>query len=400
MKIAIASWINIDSLKEFFDQEIPEEIRALGAPATAITNIVKGMHALGHEIIIFTLDYRSTGRFVFKGERITLVLDQERNRARYKLWDGWKYEINQIKSLCLEYEADIYHAHWSYEYALGVIKSGQPHLITFRDDAWEILKYFKDIYRLGKFALDRRVKAEGKHFSVNSIYLQRQLARFQNGIRIIPNPVNPDMIHDQEKAFPENGTIRILSILTGFQKRKNPKRALQAFDLLRKQLKRPMEYHIYGMGFYKGSEGHQWALANGLTENVVFHGHVAYDELVRDMGKYDLLFHPALEESFGNTLLEGMATGIPVVAGKAAGAVPWVLGNGSAGYLVDVERVEEMAKALQNVLTDGALYARLVKGGKARISESFDRKKIAQLYIDYYHEIIEDARGKQVRVVG
>ena len=390
MKIAIASWVNIGSLANLFDQQIPEEIRALGSPATAITNIIRGLHALGHELVVYTLDARTPKKQVFTGERITLVLGKERNRARYKLWDMWKFETTQIQQFCLEYPADIYHAHWSYEYAMGVIRSGRPHLVTFRDDAWEILKFLKDIYRLGRYNLDRKVRAEGRYFSVNSSYLQAQLQSFQSDIPIIPNPVNPAFIRDQLKEIPQNRKVKILSILTGFQKRKNPKKALETFQRVKALYPGEIEYHIIGFGFYEGSEGHQWATENGLTDQVVFHGNVPYDELVDRMPEFDMLFHPALEESFGNTLLEGMASGMPVVAGKDAGAVPWVLDYGRAGYLVDVEDVEAMAEGIVKVLTDADLYDRLVKGGKARVLGEFKRERVAQKYVDYYQEILED----------
>ncbi len=390
MKIAIASWVNVSSLNDYFDHPVPKDLAHLGAPATAVTNIIKGLHELGHEIIVYTLDFRTEKRHIFKGERITFIVEKERHRARYKLWDGWKFETDQIAKLTHEFPADIYHAHWSYEYALGLIKAKVPHLITFRDDSWEILKYFKDVYRLGKFNLDRRVRAKGENFSVNSMYLQQQLSGFRKQLPIVPNPVNPHCIQPKARPFPQHKTIKIISILTGFQKRKNPKKALEAFSHLKKIMVEDLEFHIYGSGFDQGQAGYEWALAHQLTDKVTFHGYTPYDQLIAELPNYDLLFHPALEESFGNTLLEGMAFGIPVVAGQDAGAVPWVLAHGDAGQLVDVHDAKKMAEGIKSVLMNKEVYERLTHAGLARIHNTFATATIAQKYVDLYDKILKD----------
>ena len=56
-------------------------------------------------------------------------------------------------------------------------------------------------------------------------------------------------------------------------------------------------------------------------------------------------------EGFGMVYLEASARGVPVIAGRAGGAVDAV-DDGVTGYLIDPESPEEVADAVLRVLTD------------------------------------------------
>jgi glycosyltransferase involved in cell wall biosynthesis len=66
-----------------------------------------------------------------------------------------------------------------------------------------------------------------------------------------------------------------------------------------------------------------------------------------------------------NVLLEAMAVGVPVIAG-AAGGVAEAVEDGQSGLLVEPESPELLADAIERVLGDSELRARLVAGGFER----------------------------------
>ncbi len=78
-----------------------------------------------------------------------------------------------------------------------------------------------------------------------------------------------------------------------------------------------------------------------------------------------LLAYPSLYEGFGFPPLEAMTVGVPVVAARV-GAVVEVAGG--AAELADPADVDDLAAALERVLSDPDLRARLVGAGRARTS--------------------------------
>jgi len=80
---------------------------------------------------------------------------------------------------------------------------------------------------------------------------------------------------------------------------------------------------------------------------------------------------PSLYEGFGLPPLEAMACGAPVVTSRIS-SLPEVVGD--AALLVDPYSVEDIARALNRVLTDDALCADLRERGQLRAQTfSWDR---------------------------
>jgi glycosyltransferase involved in cell wall biosynthesis len=70
-----------------------------------------------------------------------------------------------------------------------------------------------------------------------------------------------------------------------------------------------------------------------------------------------------------------MAAGLPIVACRAA-AVPEVVEDGRTGLLVRPNDPEELARAMERVLTDAGLRAELGAAGRRRV-EAYDLDRVA-----------------------
>jgi glycosyltransferase involved in cell wall biosynthesis len=105
---------------------------------------------------------------------------------------------------------------------------------------------------------------------------------------------------------------------------------------------------------------------------------------------FDILTLPSLQEPFGRSIIEAMALGAPVVATRVGG-VPEIITDGEHGLLVPPDDPAALAEAIDRLLGDAALRARLGAAGRDRVHECFDVAKLGQRIQDIIVDTI-DAR--------
>jgi D-inositol-3-phosphate glycosyltransferase len=132
---------------------------------------------------------------------------------------------------------------------------------------------------------------------------------------------------------------------------------------LRSHLVVPIVGGPSGSGLDKPQALADLAEALGLTDVVRFVPPVAQDELARWYAAATLVAVPSYNESFGLVAVEAEATGTPVVA-AAVGGLTTAVRDGRSGLLVPGHRTEDWADALQRVLVDDELRARLESGAR------------------------------------
>ncbi len=147
------------------------------------------------------------------------------------------------------------------------------------------------------------------------------------------------------------------------QPRKNLKRLLEAYALLRKQGETP-HLVIAGRKGWLYEQIFQQVEKLGLKAEVTFPGYVPQDNLPALLSGARLFVLPSLYEGFGLPVLEAMACGTPVLCSNVS-SLPEVAGN--AALLVDPLDVEGMAEAMNRVLQDEELRARLVERGRQQV---------------------------------
>jgi glycosyltransferase involved in cell wall biosynthesis len=148
-------------------------------------------------------------------------------------------------------------------------------------------------------------------------------------------------------------------------------------DLSPKQFVDPLDQDplLRPVAHFYGSRGafrrHLDQLAGPLGARVALHGPVANDRLGGLLGEAGIFAFPSLwQEPFGIPPVEAMAAGLPVVATRA-GALPEIVVPERTGLLVERGDVEGLARALDRLLADPGLRARLGAAGRERARASF-----------------------------
>lgn len=101
-----------------------------------------------------------------------------------------------------------------------------------------------------------------------------------------------------------------------------------------------------------------------------------------------MLVHPALEESFGNVIVEGMMRKTPIIGGRNSGAVPYLLGFGERGFICDVASENEIAKTIVSVFNDNKETLARVERAFSWISENNVPSAIIDKHIAIYREFM------------
>lgn len=102
--------------------------------------------------------------------------------------------------------------------------------------------------------------------------------------------------------------------------------------------------------------------------DAVFLGRRTGHELARLYASFDVFAHTGPYETFGQTVQEAMASGLPVVAPAAGGPLDLVR-PGRTGFLVPPGAGEEFRTAVERLARDPDLRADLGRAGRAAVSE-------------------------------
>jgi len=124
----------------------------------------------------------------------------------------------------------------------------------------------------------------------------------------------------------------------------------------------------------------------GISHNVDFKGEVDHEDLPDYYRSSDIFVLPSLKEGMSNTVLEAMASGLPVIITDTGGSDVLVDGNGS---VVSPRSPEEIRDELQRYIADpGKLES---EGRRSReIAEARGWSGIAEEYKQIYREVVED----------
>ena len=388
MRLALVGPIRVASLLPWIDGgDDPSPTWPKGRGGTAVTQLAMSLLHQGHELLIVSLDDQVASEAVLQGPSLRIRLGPFRTRRRGR--DAFRTERAYIRDALRREAPDVVHAHWTYEYAMGALASGLPTLVTVRDWAPTVARLNPDVYRLLRLAMSISVIARAEQFTVTSPYMQARLRRWtRKPIVVVPNALDDEAFLDEPvragRLGGEDPVIGAVNITFG--RRKNVTTLLEAFAAIRDTLP-GARLRLAGEAYGLDGPAHRWATARGLETGVEFVGPLPHEQVMPFMREAHLFVHPALEESFGLVLVEAMSQGVPVVAGKDSGAVPWVLDGGRAGMLTDVRSPARLAADVCRLLDDPERMTVLAKAGYHHAREHFRHSATLEQYLHIYQAV-------------
>jgi len=106
----------------------------------------------------------------------------------------------------------------------------------------------------------------------------------------------------------------------------------------------------------------------GLAESVIFTGRLDRNAMAQAYRAADIAINPSLVDNMPNSVLEAMASGVPVVS-THVGGVPYIVTDEQTALLVPPNSPEAMANAILRLMNDPALSTKLVDNSLAEVKK-------------------------------
>jgi glycosyltransferase involved in cell wall biosynthesis len=143
-----------------------------------------------------------------------------------------------------------------------------------------------------------------------------------------------------------------------------------------------VSFLIYGIG---PDEEKLRALAEqlGVTDRARFMGQISHDEMPLMLAACDIFIRPSRSEGMGNSFVEAMAAGLPVIATQEGGIADFLFDETrnpekeSTGWAVDADSPEQIAEAVTDIIARPDTVAQVTKTAKAMVIQNYDWNTIA-----------------------
>lgn len=255
-----------------------------------------------------------------------------------------------------------------------------PFILTLQegDPIWYMK--LRSLYYVNPFF--RKIFSNADRMQVISNYLADygRAMGYAGEIEVIPNGVDTDKFREQDAAdriemrkrlgVSENDTVLITTSRLVTKNRVGD--IIEALSYLRKDVK----LVIVGGGVLEERLRNQAKNFN-LEDRVVFVGHVPYEEISDYLHASDIFVRPSLQEGFGNSFIEAMAAGLPVIATPVGGIVDF-LTDEETGLFASVRNPESVATQVRKLITDPELRQKLVRNGQQLAREKYDWNLVAE----------------------
>ncbi len=290
----------------------------------------------------------------------------------------------------------VYYGHKAVRF-LGMLKDwGGPWIVSFHGvdaakflDQPGYLQQLREVFQTALLVLAR---------SQSLLDRLRDLGCPPEKLRLNRTPIPLDHLPAIERAAPADGAWRLVQACRLIPK----KGILTTLEALREVVQTwpRLRYVLCGDG-PQTEEIRTRVTQLGLQDNVELRGWLGPDALHDEYQHAHLFLHPseltpeADQEGIPNSMLEAMATGLPVVATQHGG-IPEAVTHGGDGLLVPERSPAELAAALLRVLADDALRARLGASAARSVRAQFGSEAQVAHLEDLYFEAISLAQPQVV----
>jgi phosphatidyl-myo-inositol alpha-mannosyltransferase len=293
-----------------------------------------------------------------------------------------------VRAMLDEERFDVLHFHEPFVPLLSLVllrESRSINVATFHAYAG-----WSPAYEFGKRMLARFARRLHGRIAVSAAARHFIDRYFPGDYKVIPNGVDVGRFANAQPITRyRDGTLNIL-FLGRFESRKGVMYLLKAYRQLRK---RGIDCRLLLAGGGPQEREVRRYIATRRLSGVELLGRISDDDKVRYFATADVYVSPATgQESMGIVLLEALAAGTPIVCSDIHGYRS-VVRRGEQGLLVPPRDVKALADAIEKLLSDADMRARMSASARER-AKYFGWDNIAAKVEDYYNFVIHRAASQ------
>ncbi|MEB0001382.1 glycosyltransferase family 1 protein [Cryobacterium sp. 10S3] len=213
----------------------------------------------------------------------------------------------------------------------------------------------------------------------------RRLARWTRGVDLVgyhPNRRSEPAVAELRKRLSPNGEV-----VVGYVGRMAPEKQVERFRALR---------GVPGIRVALVGDGPSVPLIQRELAGVpvTWLGRLSGSALADAYAAFDVFVHAGTEETFGQTIQEAHAAGLPVVAPHAGGPIDLVA-HGDNGFLFTPDDERDLRRCVTRLVDDAPLRLRMGESGRrAVLGRSWEN--VCETLVGYYDKVIDERAAIRV----
>jgi glycosyltransferase involved in cell wall biosynthesis len=156
-----------------------------------------------------------------------------------------------------------------------------------------------------------------------------------------------------------------------------------------------VQFIVYGIG-PEEADLRRLAERTGVASRVRFMGHLEHADMPLALKACDIFVRPSRSEGMGNSFVEAMAAGLPVIGTQEGGIADFLFDvkrnpdREATGWVVDKDSPRQIASAANDILANPDRAMRVIRSAQAYIAERYDWDSITARMNQVFDRVIQN----------
>lgn len=365
-----------------------------GGAGNATAHVARSLAALGHRVSVLTSQYQgNTGiERESNGVELIRVRSPRRRKDRSNLFEMGMFVLlagKRIRRIALD--RDIQAAIIFFSVPCGPLgwwlerSTGIPYVVSLRGGDVPGTERGLDLIQRALSPVRRAVFRRSKAVIANSKGLAAlSMAADPHPVVVIPNGIDSSTFRPAPPAGSDVDSPVTLLFVGRLHEQKNLHVLLEQFASARRQCRRDLRLVMVGDGPQRESL-HEAAVQLGLGDRIEWRGWMDRRDLAAVYRQANIFINPSLYEGMPNTVMEAMASGLPVIASNVAGNSD-LIDHDRNGLLFELDAPGALSHAIIALAQDDSLRETFSSRARQLVLDRYSWSTTAQQHLQLFEQ--------------